>query len=55
MVEESDTHSRPVYSIDLYSRLFQLDRLLEEEKVTILTNTRAIEINDTGVVVEGPD
>lgn len=52
MVEESDTHSRPVYSIDLYSRLFQLDRFLEEEKVTVLTNTRAVEINDTGVVVE---
>jgi len=55
MVEESDTHSRPVYSIDLYSRLFQLDRFLEEEKVTVLTETRAVEINDTGVVVENGD
>jgi 2,4-dienoyl-CoA reductase-like NADH-dependent reductase (Old Yellow Enzyme family)/thioredoxin reductase len=55
MVEESDTHSRPVYSVDLFSRLFQLDRFLEEEKVTVLTETRAVEINDSGVVVANAD
>nr|MBC8443591.1 FAD-dependent oxidoreductase [Deltaproteobacteria bacterium] len=55
MVEESDTASRPVYSIDLFSRLFQLDRFIEEEKVTVLTETRAVEINDSGVVVENAD
>ncbi len=55
MVEESDTANRPVYSVDLYARLFQLDGYVKDEKITVLTETRAVEINETGVVVEGPD
>jgi len=55
MVEESDTHTNPVYSIDLYCRVFELGRFVQDEKITVLTNTRAVEINDTGVAVEGPD
>jgi 2,4-dienoyl-CoA reductase-like NADH-dependent reductase (Old Yellow Enzyme family)/thioredoxin reductase len=55
MVEESDTHNRPPYSVDLYCRLFQLDMIVNEEKITVLTKTRAVEINDAGVVVEGED
>jgi len=55
MIEESETHSRPVYITDLYSRLFQLDRYVEEETITVLTKTRAVEINDAGVVIEGED
>jgi len=55
MIEEGDTHSRPVYTVDLFARLFVLDRYIKDEQVTVLTNTRAVEINDAGVVVEGPD
>jgi len=55
MVEESDTINRPVYSVDLYSRLFQLDGYVKEENITVLTKTRAVEINEEGVVVENAD
>jgi 2,4-dienoyl-CoA reductase (NADPH2) len=55
MVEESGTAARPAYSQDLYSRLFQLDRFIQEEKITVLLNTRAVEITAAGVVVEAAD
>ena len=55
MVEESGTAARPAYSQDLYSRLFQLDRFIQEEKITVLLNTRAVEITSAGVVVEAAD
>lgn len=55
MVEESDTHSKPFYMVDVYSRSFQLARYVEEENITILTETRAVEINDAGVVVENAE
>ncbi len=55
MVEEGDVHTRPVYITDVYSRSFQLDRYVQEEKITALTKTRAIEVSDAGVVVEGAD
>ena len=55
MVEESDTVNRPVYSVDLYARLFQLDGYVKEEKITVLTETRVVEINAEGVVVENAD
>jgi 2,4-dienoyl-CoA reductase-like NADH-dependent reductase (Old Yellow Enzyme family)/thioredoxin reductase len=55
MVEESDTHASPIYSTDAYCRIFELGKIIEEEKITILNETRAVEINDKGVVVEGKD
>lgn len=55
MVEESDTHSKPFYMVDVYSRCFQLARYVEEENITILTETRAVELNDAGVVVENAE
>jgi len=55
MVEESDTHSNPFYMVDVFSRSFQLARYVEEEDITILTETRAVEINDAGVVVENAE
>jgi len=55
MVEEGEVHTRPVYITDVYSRSFQLDRFVQEAKIAVLTKTRAIEISDAGVVVEGVD
>ncbi len=55
IVEESAIAARPAYSQDLYSRLFQLDRFVQEEKITVLLNTRALEITAAGVVVESAD
>ena len=55
MVEESGIAARPPYTQDLYSRLFQLDRFVQEEKITVLLNTRAVEITATGVVIEAAD
>ena len=54
MVEVSDIINRPPYSQDLYSRLFQLDRFVQEEKIEVLKNTRVLEITPAAVVVEGP-
>ena len=55
LVEESDTTANPVYIFDQYSRAYELGRYIQDEKVPVLTNTRAVEINDTGVVVENGD
>jgi 2-enoate reductase len=55
MVEESDTVIRPRYIQDLYSRTFMLERLVEEAKVKVMKRTKVLEINDAGVVVEGPE
>jgi 2-enoate reductase len=55
MVEESETHNRPTYSVDLYCRLFQLDGYVKDENITVLTETRAVEINGDGVVVENAE
>jgi 2-enoate reductase len=53
MVEESDTHNKPPYSVDAYCRLQDINVYVEEEKIEVLIETRAVEINDKGVVVEG--
>ena len=55
MVEESDTCNAPVYSVDAYCRIQDINVFIEEEKVAVLTETRAVEISDKGVVVEGKD
>ena len=52
MVEETDTVIRPIYVQDLYSRTFMLERLVQEANVKIMKETKVIEINDAGVVVE---
>jgi 2,4-dienoyl-CoA reductase-like NADH-dependent reductase (Old Yellow Enzyme family)/thioredoxin reductase len=55
MVEESDTVIRPIYSQDLYSRTFMLERLVEEANVKVMKETKVIEITDAGVVVENAE
>lgn len=55
IVEESGTHSKPVYTQDVMARLYQLGRFVQEEKIEVFTNTRAVEINNAGVVIENAD
>jgi 2,4-dienoyl-CoA reductase-like NADH-dependent reductase (Old Yellow Enzyme family)/thioredoxin reductase len=55
VVEESATSGAPPYSLDLYCRNIDIMIWTAEEKVEVLTETRAVEISDKGVVVEGKD
>jgi 2,4-dienoyl-CoA reductase-like NADH-dependent reductase (Old Yellow Enzyme family)/pyruvate/2-oxoglutarate dehydrogenase complex dihydrolipoamide dehydrogenase (E3) component len=55
MVEESDTINRPIYIQDLYSRSFQLDRMVEEANIVVMLDTKVVEISDAGVTVENAD
>jgi 2,4-dienoyl-CoA reductase-like NADH-dependent reductase (Old Yellow Enzyme family)/thioredoxin reductase len=55
MIEASATVNRPMYIQDLYSRSFMLDRLVKDAGVKIFTETKVVEINDQGVVIENAE